>query len=132
MSEALMGKMAAKRHREPADGASRCVEGLSVPEHCGDEPHGQARYSRESAPRLRRSRVAPRLLPSLGISRGRFFIRLNERSGRYEEEFTMLDIALIRKDPQTVAKALAKREYEVDFSGFLAWDAKRRQIITEV
>ncbi len=44
----------------------------------------------------------------------------------------MLDIAMIRKDPEAVAKALAKREYEVDFSEFLAWDGKRRQIITEV
>ncbi len=44
----------------------------------------------------------------------------------------MLDIALIRKDPEAVAKALAKREYEVDFSEFLTWDGKRRQIITEV
>ncbi len=44
----------------------------------------------------------------------------------------MLDITLIRKDPDYVAKALAKREYQVDFSEFLAWDGKRRQIITEV
>ena len=44
----------------------------------------------------------------------------------------MLDIALIRKDPEAVAKALAKREYKVDFAEFLAWDAKRRQIIAEV
>jgi len=44
----------------------------------------------------------------------------------------MLDIALIRKDPESVAKALATREYKVDFSEFLGWDARRRQVITEV
>jgi seryl-tRNA synthetase len=44
----------------------------------------------------------------------------------------MLDIALIRKDPEFVANALAKREYKVDFAGFLNWDARRRQVITEV
>jgi seryl-tRNA synthetase len=49
-----------------------------------------------------------------------------------QEEFVMLDVALIRKDPEFVAKALAKREYKVDFTEFLAWDAKRRQLITGV
>ncbi len=44
----------------------------------------------------------------------------------------MLDIALIRKDPDFVARALAKKEYKVDFSEFLGWDARRRQVIAEV
>jgi seryl-tRNA synthetase len=44
----------------------------------------------------------------------------------------MLDIALIRKDPDFVAQALAKREYTVDFAEFLGWDAQRRQVIAEV
>ncbi len=44
----------------------------------------------------------------------------------------MLDIALIRKDPDFVAQALAKREYRVDFTQFLAWDGQRRTLIAEV
>ncbi len=44
----------------------------------------------------------------------------------------MLDIALIRKDPEFVAQALAKREYRVDFTEFLAWDGQRRSLIAEV
>ena len=43
----------------------------------------------------------------------------------------MLDINLIRNDPEFVKNALAKREYEVDFTEFLQWDARRRAILTE-
>ena len=43
----------------------------------------------------------------------------------------MLDIALIRKDPEYVARALAKREYRVDFTEFLVWDGQRRALIAE-
>ena len=43
----------------------------------------------------------------------------------------MLDINLIRNDPEYVKNALAKREYEVDFTEFLAWDARRRELLTE-
>lgn len=44
----------------------------------------------------------------------------------------MLDIQLIRKDPDLVSQALAKRGLEIDFSSFLAEDQLRRQKITEV
>ena len=43
----------------------------------------------------------------------------------------MLDINLIRNNPDYVKEALAKREYEVDFTEFLAWDARRREILVE-
>ena len=43
----------------------------------------------------------------------------------------MLDINLIRKDPDYVKEQLKKREYEVDFAELLQWDARRREIIAE-
>ena len=43
----------------------------------------------------------------------------------------MLDINLIRKDPEFVKAALAKREYEVDFTEMLGWDARRRELMAE-
>ncbi len=43
----------------------------------------------------------------------------------------MLDINLIRNDPEFVKAALKKREYDVDFTDFLAWDSRRRAIIGE-
>ena len=43
----------------------------------------------------------------------------------------MLDINLIRQDPEFVKAALAKREYEVDFTELLQWDARRKEIIAE-
>ena len=43
----------------------------------------------------------------------------------------MLDINLIRKDPEYVKAQLAKREYEVDFTELLQWDARRKEIIAE-
>ena len=43
----------------------------------------------------------------------------------------MWDINLIRKDPEFVKAALAKREYEVDFTELLQWDARRKEIIAE-
>ena len=43
----------------------------------------------------------------------------------------MLDINLIRKDPDFVKAQLAKREYEVDFTELLQWDARRRELIAE-
>ena len=43
----------------------------------------------------------------------------------------MLDIALIRKDPEYVKAQLAKREYEVDFTELLKWDARRKEVIGE-
>ncbi len=43
----------------------------------------------------------------------------------------MLDLNLIRNDPEYVKAQLAKREYEVDFTELLAWDARRRALLTE-
>ena len=44
----------------------------------------------------------------------------------------MLDINLIRTNPQKVADALAKKGCVVDFGELLAWDAERRAKMTEV
>ena len=43
----------------------------------------------------------------------------------------MLDINLIRSNPDYVKAALAKREYDVDFTELLEWDAKKRALLTE-
>ena len=43
----------------------------------------------------------------------------------------MLDLNLIRNDPEYVKAQLAKREYAVDFTELLAWDARRRALLTE-
>lgn len=44
----------------------------------------------------------------------------------------MIDIKLIREDPQRVHEALLKRNLDIDFSELLAWDSERRSKITEV
>ena len=44
----------------------------------------------------------------------------------------MLDIQLIRENPEYVQKALAKRGLEVDFKELLDIDVKRREAMTEV
>jgi len=44
----------------------------------------------------------------------------------------MLDINLIRENPDHVANALKKRIDDIDFTELLAWDEKRRAHITEV
>ena len=43
----------------------------------------------------------------------------------------MLDINLIRSNPEFVTEALKKREYNVDLTEFLEWDARRRAILQE-
>ncbi len=43
----------------------------------------------------------------------------------------MLDLNLIRSNPEQVKAALAKRLYDVDFTELLAWDAERRSLIRE-
>ncbi len=43
----------------------------------------------------------------------------------------MLDIALIRSNPEYVKAALAKRQFDVDFTDFLIWDERRRAVILE-
>ncbi len=43
----------------------------------------------------------------------------------------MLDIALIRSNPEYVKAALAKRQFDVDFTDFLSWDERRRAVILE-
>lgn len=44
----------------------------------------------------------------------------------------MLDINLIRNNPEEIKAALAKRDYEVDFGEFLEKDKARREIIGQV
>lgn len=44
----------------------------------------------------------------------------------------MLDINLIREDPERVKQALLKRMDAVDFTDLLQWDQQRREYITEV
>ncbi len=43
----------------------------------------------------------------------------------------MLDINLIRSNPEYVTEALKKREYTVDLTELLEWDARRRAILQE-
>ncbi len=43
----------------------------------------------------------------------------------------MLDINLIRSNPDFVKSALKKREYDVDFTELLEWDARRRELLIE-
>ena len=43
----------------------------------------------------------------------------------------MLDINLIRKDPEKVRQALLKRMDEISFDELLAWDAEYRATLTE-
>ena len=43
----------------------------------------------------------------------------------------MLDLNLIRSNPEYVREALKKREYDVDFSELLEWDARRRALLVE-
>ena len=43
----------------------------------------------------------------------------------------MLDLNLIRSNPDYVKAALKKREYDVDFTELLAWDARRRALLVE-
>ncbi len=43
----------------------------------------------------------------------------------------MLDLNLIRANPEAVAEALKKREYDADFAELLAWDARRRELLIE-
>ena len=43
----------------------------------------------------------------------------------------MLDINLIRKNPEHVTRALQKRMDDIDFTDLLIWDEKRRAHIAE-
>lgn len=43
----------------------------------------------------------------------------------------MLDLNLIRSNPEQVAQALAKRGYQADFSELLNWEARRRELLSE-
>ncbi len=43
----------------------------------------------------------------------------------------MLDLNLIRSNPDFVKDALKKREYDVDFTELLSWDARRRELLIE-
>lgn len=44
----------------------------------------------------------------------------------------MLDIKMIRKNPEAVKQALKKRNYEIDFDVLLELDDQRKKLITEV
>lgn len=44
----------------------------------------------------------------------------------------MIDIKLIRENPDYVSKALLKRNVEMDFSEFISWDRERRELIFRV
>jgi seryl-tRNA synthetase len=44
----------------------------------------------------------------------------------------MLDINLIRENPEAVRKALLKRLDEVDFTDLIDWDTRRRKLIPEI
>lgn len=44
----------------------------------------------------------------------------------------MLDIKMIRENPKAVSEALAKRNFEVDFTELLSWDQERRTFLSEV
>ncbi len=43
----------------------------------------------------------------------------------------MLDINLIRQNPERVAQALKKRMDDIDFTNLLVWDEKRRAHIAK-
>ena len=44
----------------------------------------------------------------------------------------MIDINLIRENPQKVKEALAKKLWDTDFTELLAWDAERKQLLALV
>ena len=43
----------------------------------------------------------------------------------------MIDINLIRENPQKVKEALAKKLWETDFTELLKWDAERKEKLTK-
>ena len=43
----------------------------------------------------------------------------------------MLDVNLLRNQPDVVVEGLAKRGYTLDLSDFTAWDAERRSLLSE-
>ncbi len=43
----------------------------------------------------------------------------------------MLDINLIRTEPEKVVASLKKREYDLDLNEFLQWDARRRELLMQ-
>ena len=43
----------------------------------------------------------------------------------------MIDINLIRSNPDAVKASLKKKECDVDFSELLSWDAERRALISD-
>ena len=44
----------------------------------------------------------------------------------------MIDINLIRNEPQKVVDALKKRDFDFDAQGFLKIDASRRALLNEI
>ena len=45
------------------------------------------------------------------------------------EEIVLIDLNLIRENPEKVREALLKKNYDADFTKLLAWDAERRETI---
>ena len=43
----------------------------------------------------------------------------------------MLDVNLLRNQPDAVVAGLAKRGYTLDLTDFSAWDAERRSLLSE-
>lgn len=43
----------------------------------------------------------------------------------------MLDLNMIRKDPEKISSALLKRNYQIDFTEMLSWDKERRELLVE-
>ena len=41
----------------------------------------------------------------------------------------MIDINIIRENPDKVKEALKRKLYEVDFSQFLKWDKQRKELL---
>lgn len=44
----------------------------------------------------------------------------------------MLDLYLIRQNPEFVKDALKKKDFDADFSALLEWDSRRRSLINEI
>lgn len=59
-------------------------------------------------------------------------IYYNTRYTKSKGRKIMLDINLIRQNPDYVKKSLAKKGADVDFTEFLAQDAKKRELMAEV
>jgi seryl-tRNA synthetase len=60
------------------------------------------------------------------------FLALNIMIEINKEEIFMLDIKLVRNNPELIREAVKKRGEEIDLDGFLKLDEKRRELLYEV